>query len=241
MNALPNFWLIIPAAGIGTRMGASLPKQYLTVATQTILEHTADCFLTLPNLLGAVIATSAQDSYWPTLALAQHPKVINCLGGKERADTVLLALKTLQSHGALADDWVLVHDAARPNLAQNDLFKLLYEVSQSNAAGGILAYRAKDTLKLQQPNTQRLASIAKTIDRSVIWHALTPQMFRLNTLLECLEYALQKGLNITDESSAIEAAGLSVRLVEGRSDNYKITYPEDLVIFQQQLATTAES
>ena len=235
MTALPNFWLIIPAAGVGTRMGASLPKQYLTVASQTILEHTANCFLTLPNLLGAVIATSAQDSYWPTLALAQHPKVIHSLGGKERADTVFLALKTLQHHGALADDWVLVHDAARPNLAADDLHTLLREVSQSNAAGGILAYRAKDTLKRQQINSDTVASIEQTLDRSIIWHALTPQMFRLGTLLDCLERALQQGLTITDESSAIEAAGLSVRLIEGRSDNYKITYPEDLAIFQQHL------
>lgn len=237
MTALPHFWLIIPAAGVGTRMGASRPKQYLTVASQTILEHTADCFLALPNLLGAVIATSAEDSYWPTLTLAQHPKVIHSLGGKERADTVCLALKTLQNHGALADDWVLVHDAARPNLAADDLHTLLREVGQSNAAGGILAYRAKDTLKRQQINSDTVASIEQTLDRSVIWHALTPQMFRLGTLLDCLERALQQSLTITDESSAIEAAGLSVRLIEGRSDNYKITYPEDLAIFQQQFNT----
>lgn len=229
MNSeLPSFWLVVPAAGIGSRMRADRPKQYLQLDGRSLLEHTLDIFLAHPRLLGCMVAVASDDPWWPTLACAADPRVSSCHGGGERADSVLAALKALQARGADLADWVLVHDAARPNLARDDLDRLLAELA-NDPVGGLLAVPARDTLKRIGADGR----VQETIDRSTVWHAYTPQMFRLGPLLESLGAALGAGEAITDEASAMEWAGLAPRLVEGRADNIKVTRPEDLATLQQ--------
>lgn len=223
-SVMPAFWCVIPAAGVGSRMQADRPKQYLPLGEKTILEHTLDCFLEHPNLLGLVVSLSATDPYWPQLAASRDPRICRALGGAERAHSVLNALLALQHSGANAEDWVLVHDAARPNLTQADLDRLLYSLAE-DPVGGLLAVPARDTLK----RIDATGRVAETLDRSLIWQAYTPQMFRLGTLRQALEQALEAGYLVTDEASAMEWAGFAPRLIEGRADNLKVTRPEDLL------------
>ena len=226
----PAFWLVIPAAGIGSRMQAERPKQYLTVSGKTILEHTLACFIEHPKLLGVILAIADNDPWWPQLPVAHNALIHTVAGGAERADSVLNALQALQGRGAQAEDWVLVHDAARPLLPAEDLERLLTTL-QGDPLGGLLAAPARDTLKQMDANGR----VVQTIDRSVIWHALTPQMFHLGQLQQALADALIAGVAITDESSAMEWAGYAPQLVEGRATNIKITRPEDLQTLQSAL------
>jgi 2-C-methyl-D-erythritol 4-phosphate cytidylyltransferase len=225
---LPAFWVVIPAAGIGSRMRADRPKQYLQLAGRTILEHSLNCFLDHPQLKGLVLSLAADDPFWPTLACANDPRICRAAGGAERADSVLAGLLQLLELGAEADDWVLVHDAARPNLARSDLDGLLGELA-NDPVGGLLAVPARDTLKRAGADGR----VAETVDRSLIWQAYTPQMFRFAALHRALADALVAGVAITDEASALEWAGQAPKLVEGRADNLKITRPEDLEWLRQ--------
>ncbi|WP_407311885.1 2-C-methyl-D-erythritol 4-phosphate cytidylyltransferase [Pseudomonas sp. nanlin1] len=230
--SLPNFWAVIPAAGVGARMAADRPKQYLSLAKRTILEHSLDCFLGHPQLLGLVVSLAADDPFWPTLASAHDPRIQRAVGGRERADSVLNALLHLHAQGASDDDWVLVHDAARPNLARQDLDRLLFSLAD-DPVGGLLAVPARDTLKRADASGR----VSETVDRHQIWQAYTPQMFRLGTLHRALADSLVAGVGITDEASAIEWTGLAPRLVEGRADNIKVTRPEDLEWLRQRWPT----
>ncbi len=223
MNSLPHFWAVIPAAGVGARMRANRPKQYLPLGGRTLLEHTLACFLDHPGLRGLVLALGRDDPYWPTLACADDPRIQRADGGAERADSVLNALVKLEALGAEVDDWVLVHDAARPNLARSDLDRLLGELAD-DPVGGLLAVPSRDTVKLAGVDGR----VARTLDRQLIWLAFTPQMFRLGALRQALEQGLASGAAITDEASAMELAGAAPRLIEGRADNLKVTRPEDL-------------
>jgi len=225
----PQFWIVIPAAGVGSRMRADRPKQYLSLAGQSVIEHTLSCFLDHPGLLGLVVSLAADDPYWSNLDCAKDPRIQRADGGAERADSVLAGLHRLSELGARDDDWVLVHDAARPNLSRQDLDKLLAELGD-DPVGGLLAVPARDTLKRAGTDGR----VVETIDRSVIWQAFTPQMFRLGALRDALANALEAGAAVTDEAFALEWAGFSPRLVEGRSDNLKITRPEDLQWLQQR-------
>ncbi|MGE8362484.1 2-C-methyl-D-erythritol 4-phosphate cytidylyltransferase [Pseudomonas sp.] len=220
---LPPFWALIPAAGVGSRMRADRPKQYLELGGKCILEHTLGCFLDHPQLRGLVVSLAVDDPFWPTLACANDPRVLRADGGRERADSVLNGLLRLTEAGADEQDWVLVHDAARPNLAQSDLDLLLAELVD-DPVGGLLAVPARDTLKRAGADGR----VRETVDRSVIWQAYTPQMFRLGMLHRALAEALVSDVSITDEASAIEWSGQSPRLIEGRADNLKVTRPEDL-------------
>lgn len=220
-----KFWLIIPAAGIGSRMQADRPKQYLQVAGKSILEHTLGAFLGHPQLQRIVLPLSAHDHWWPASALAGHPAIVTVTGGSERADSVLAGLRLLPSLGAAADDWVLVHDAARPLLRQDDL-QLLLESLRDDPVGGLLACRARDTLKLADGQGR----VKSTLPREQIWHALTPQMFRAGMLTDALTGALAQGVVVTDEASAMEWQGHAPRLVAGHSDNIKVTRPEDMQV-----------
>ena len=221
--ALPHFWALIPAAGIGSRMAADRPKQYLQLAGKSILEHSLDCFLDHPRLRGLVVSLAAGDPYWPQLPCASDRRISCAAGGRERADSVLNGLRRLRELGAGAQDWVLVHDAARPNLQRTDLDRLLTELGD-DPVGGLLAVPVRDTLKRIGADGR----VQETVDRSVIWQAYTPQMFRLQALHDALGDALAAGAAITDEASALEWAGQAPRLIEGRADNLKITRPEDL-------------
>ncbi|MEE1947720.1 2-C-methyl-D-erythritol 4-phosphate cytidylyltransferase [Pseudomonas alcaligenes] len=230
-HELPSFWVVIPAAGIGSRMRADRPKQYLQLAGRTILEHTLDCFLDHPCLKGLVLSLAADDPFWPALPCATDPRIQRVEGGAERADSVLAGLLRLVELGAQEGDWVLVHDAARPNLARSDLDRLLAELAD-DPVGGLLAVPARDTLKRIGADGR----VAETVDRSLIWQAYTPQMFRFAALHRALADALVAGVAVTDEASALEWAGQAPKLVEGRADNLKITRPEDLEWLRQRWA-----
>jgi len=217
-----NIWAIVPAAGVGKRMQADRPKQYLPLAGETVLEQTLKRLLQAHIFSAVAVAISKEDPYWPKLEIFNHEKIITAKGGKERADSVLSALKSLQDKAA-DTDWVLVHDAARPCLTCTDIH-LLIDTLRDDDVGGILALSSHDTLKQVDGK-----NITKTIDRSVVWKALTPQMFRYGMLKKALETA-EGNPNITDEASALEIQGLEPKIVEGRADNIKITRPEDLAL-----------
>ncbi|WP_339843055.1 2-C-methyl-D-erythritol 4-phosphate cytidylyltransferase [uncultured Halopseudomonas sp.] len=223
MNTPVSFWVVIPAAGIGSRMQADRPKQYLPLGDRLLIEHTLDCFLDRPGLKGLIVCLSAADRWWDDLDCATDTRIQRVLGGRDRADSVLAGLKALLRQGAGSSDWVLVHDAARPNLAATDLHKLLNTLAD-DPVGGLLAVPVRDTLKCVGADGR----VASTPDRSLYWQAYTPQMFRLGALHDALTQALANGAVITDEASAMEYSGQAPRLVEGRSDNIKVTRPEDL-------------
>lgn len=221
-------WAIVPAAGIGKRMQSSIPKQYLTLNGQPVLQHTLNVLLQNKHIKGLIIALHPDDAYFSAIQLSSNKPVIQTCGGKERADSVLNALHILsQSEQFNKDtDWVMVHDAVRACLRNEDIDKLVTEVG-TDSNGGLLALPVRDTMKRQKAATVR-PCVDTTIDRDYLWHALTPQYFPANNLYRALEKAKQEDLQVTDESSAMELAGFSPVLVEGHADNIKITRPEDL-------------
>ncbi|APG19600.1 2-C-methyl-D-erythritol 4-phosphate cytidylyltransferase [Kosakonia radicincitans] len=220
MSALiPDVCAVVPAAGFGRRMQTECPKQYLSIGQKTILEHAVDALLAHPRVSRVIIAVSPGDERFARLPLAQHPQITVVNGGAERADSVLAGLK------AAGDaQWVLVHDAARPCLHQDDLNRLL-QLSETSRVGGILAAPVRDTMKRAEPGK---TAIAHTVERNDLWHALTPQFFPLQLLHDCLTRALNESATITDEASALEYCGFHPELVAGRADNIKVTRPEDL-------------
>ncbi len=222
---LKPLYAIVPAAGIGSRMKADLPKQYLKLHNKTILEHTVDKLLEHPCIDKVIIAVSDDDAYFKQLSLASNNNVIRVIGGLERADSVLSGLDYLLHTVKKPDAWVLVHDAARPCIDLADIDKLIKQVMVTED-GGILAAPVRDTMK----RGNRSASINETVDRENLWHALTPQMFKVQPLHDALSGAMKAGINITDEASAMEWAGCKPKLVVGRMDNFKITQPEDLAL-----------
>ena len=225
MNHSINFWAVVPAAGVGKRMNADRPKQYLELAGKTVIEHTLLRLLSAEVFTAVVVAISEEDPYWPDLDVSVHKKIITAAGGKERADSVLSALKAIRTV-ASDDDWVLVHDAARPCITKIDIHHLIDSL-KTDEIGGILALSSYDTLKSVQGDN----IIVGTLDRSHIWRALTPQMFRYGLLKNALE-AAEGNAAITDEASALELQGMQPKIVEGRPDNIKITRPEDLALAQ---------
>ncbi len=224
-----SYWAVIPAAGMGNRMGADRPKQYLSLGEKTVIEHTLERFASQPAISGIVVALDRFDHYWASLHIVCDKPLKTVLGGAERCHSVLNSLEYLFS---LVDsiDWVLVHDAARPCLTSADLNKLI-ETLADDEVGGILGLPARDTIK----RSGRDQRIEETVDRSALWHALTPQMFRIGVLTEALRRSIQDNYLVTDEASAVEHIGLRPRLVEGRADNIKITRPEDLALAQYYL------
>jgi 2-C-methyl-D-erythritol 4-phosphate cytidylyltransferase len=223
-NAGPRFWAVVPAAGVGRRMGAELPKQYLRLGGRTVLEHTLAALDAIDALAGIVVAVATDDSIWSTLSSKLAHPLFTAPGGAERAESVANALDVLRERAA-DDDWVLVHDAARPCVRREDLLRLIVEL-HDDPVGGLLAVPVRDTMK-QADDGQRCAA---SVDRSRLWHALTPQMFRLGVLRKALRDAHAAGVAVTDDASAMERTGLRPRLVEGHADNLKITRPEDLAL-----------
>lgn len=224
---------IVPAAGVGSRMKADRPKQYLTLLGKTVLEHTLEQLLAHPNIAQVVVALSLDDPYFCDLPLANHPRVIRVNGGKERADSVLSALEYVCQHQL--GEWVLVHDAARPCVTHADISQLI-ATAMAHPVGAILAAPVRDTMK----RGDGLQQIEHTVDRSALWHALTPQMFRAEPLRAVLNTALQQQAVITDEASAFEWCGKKPALVTGRADNLKITQPEDLALAEFYLCRNKE-
>ncbi|PJG59610.1 2-C-methyl-D-erythritol 4-phosphate cytidylyltransferase [Aeromonas cavernicola] len=215
---LQGLTAIVPAAGIGSRMGAECPKQYLQLAGKTILEHTLARLLSHPAIDHVVVALAPNDQWFDTLAIAVDPRILRVDGGAERAFSVLNALDVVQG------EWVLVHDAARPCLTHRDLDALI--AAAIPCGGAILGSRVRDTMK----RTDGAGNIVATVERAQLWHALTPQMFPTTPLKQALEQGLAQGATLTDEASAMERAGFAVQMVEGRADNIKVTRPEDLAL-----------
>jgi 2-C-methyl-D-erythritol 4-phosphate cytidylyltransferase len=203
-------------------MDSGLPKQYLEIAGVTILEHSVRALLASERVHGVVVALHPDDSRASELAVFGDKRVQRVSGGEQRSDSVLAALGMLLVQGEL-DDWVLVHDAARPCLQLAELRRLIDRVC-ATGTGGILAEPMIDTVK-QSGDDDR---VLRTLDRRRLWRAQTPQMFRLGPLYAALEGARKQGLSITDESSAMELAGHPVQLIMGSPGNLKVTLPADL-------------
>jgi len=219
-----RYWAVIPAAGVGRRMQSDIPKQYLPLAGKTVLEHTILHFVNHPDISGIVIALSPEDVYWPALSVPSGKPLLVTDGGSERCHSVLNALHAL-SGLASDDDWALVHDAARPCLSRDDIDALLYAASL-HVTGGLLGIPVRDTIKRATGNNE----IESTVDRTGLWHAMTPQMFRIGELREAIQSALAAEQIVTDEASAMELSGKRPLMVEGNAYNLKITRPEDLVL-----------
>lgn len=217
-------YAVVPAAGVGKRMGANIPKQYLPLHGKAVLSHTLSALLAHPRISRVVVALGAEDGYFDELAEARDPRVIRVEGGAERADSVLAALNAIDD----ADAWALVHDAARPCLTQADIDALLAHPGEQ---GAILAMPVRDTMK----RADGQGRIDHTVERARLWHALTPQLFPVGALRDALANGLERGLAITDEASAMEAIGWRPALVAGRPDNIKITHPEDLDLAARSL------
>ena len=219
-----QFVVIVPAAGVGKRMLASCPKQYLEINNQSILTHTTNRLLSHANIAKVIIVLSDDDAYFGQTELADNANIIRVSGGEERVDSVLNGLQVIDIEKY---PWVLVHDAARPCVTHDDIDKIIDQCIANNC-GGLLAAQVVDTIK--ENSQEHLNAVGSTIDRANLWHAFTPQMYKTVELKQAIEQALVKGLQITDESSAIEFAGLPSLLVLGRRDNIKITRPEDIAL-----------
>jgi 2-C-methyl-D-erythritol 4-phosphate cytidylyltransferase len=234
VNQASRLWAVVPAAGVGRRMGGEVPKQYLMLGEKPVIVHTLERLLSYPRISGVVVALSPEDEYWASTGFENEPRIHRAQGGRERCHSVLNGLEVLATLAA-PSDWVLVHDAARPCLRDEDLDRLITEL-ETDPVGGILAVPVHDTVKQSDEDGR----ISTTVPRESLWRAYTPQMFRFSLLKQAIERALAQGIVVTDEASAVEAWGESPRLVEGHADNIKITRPEDLELaaffLQQQRA-----
>ena len=225
-----QYWAVIPAAGIGSRMQADIPKQYLRIKGRFILEHTLEVFCSHPMIAGVVVVLAANDDNWRSLPGIGHAKVMTAPGGAERFNSVLNGLRYLHQH-ADNDDWVLVHDAVRPCLTHADIDHLV-ERLREHPVGGLLALPVRDTMK----RANATGEVVETVSRSGLWHALTPQMFKLAMLERAIERAISESTLITDEAQAMELCGYRPQLVQGRAENIKITQRGDLPLAELFLA-----
>ena len=226
MNTAINkqkFFAIIPAAGVGSRMQSQQPKQYLNLHGKTVLEHTVEKLLSEKKFQRIVIPVSAKDKAWQSLTLLNNKRIDIIEGGSSRCQSVLNSLNFLSAYCSDID-WVLVHDVARPCVSLSDVNLLMNQLC-NDEVGGLLAVPVSDTIKKVNSNLDVIA----TIDRSSLWQAQTPQMFRYLLLLNALKKANEKG-TVTDEASAVELAGKIPKIVEGSRVNIKITRPEDLLL-----------
>jgi 2-C-methyl-D-erythritol 4-phosphate cytidylyltransferase len=217
----PRLWGLIPCAGNGSRSGAVGPKQYQSVAGKPMVMHTLAAFTAVERLAGTLVVVSAGDDFFDALPVQVEP-----CGGATRAQSVANGLDALLQQGALASDWVLVHDAARCLITPQQINTLI-DACLRDAVGGLLALPLPDTLKAGKDGR-----VAATLDRGDKWLAQTPQMFRIGGLKDAL---LVAGDAVTDESSAMEFAGLRPLLVEGSAQNFKVTYRQDFALAQSVL------
>jgi len=227
---------VVPAAGTGARMGSVVPKQYLQLGDRVVLDHCLGALLACPWLSGIVVAVAADDPYWPATHVRYRARGVHAVtGGEERCHSVLRALDHL---AGMADDRdrVLVHDAARPCVRVADIERLITQVGDDEN-GGLLAIPVTDTLKRSAAGDR----VGATVDRTCLWRALTPQLFRIDLLRAALEATLCSGLAVTDDAAAMEHAGYAPLLVHGASDNIKITVADDLALAQFYLQARRES
>jgi 2-C-methyl-D-erythritol 4-phosphate cytidylyltransferase len=231
-----SYFALIPAAGSGSRMGAAIPKQYLPLLGQTILQHTVAAFVNSPLITKTFLVVSSEDqhieSLFPAMStISARLEILRC-GGATRAASVANGLQAISSQVA-SDDWVMVHDAARPGLHAELIAKLIREIGD-DAVGGLLALPVVDTVKRATINSAQQAQVAQTLDRSALWLAQTPQMFRFGLLRDALQ-AFGNHLDVTDEASAIEMLGHAPRLVVGHPCNLKVTVAADVAIAEMYL------
>lgn len=224
MMSAPRFWAVVPAAGIGRRMGGDTPKQYLPLLDATVIEYSLRPLLEHSAIQQVVVVLAENDSYFHSLALAKHPKIQCVTGGAERADSVLAGLEVLLGLGA-DEDIVLVHDAARPCLTLGDI-DLLIEAIASSKDGVILAQPVVETVKYSDAE----GAVEQTLDRNCVYLAQTPQCFALRALYEGYGRARDEAWVATDEASIFEKMGRHPRLVKGARRNIKITHPDDLAL-----------
>ena len=218
-----NYYLIMPASGKGSRMNMPLPKQYLMLDNgSTVLDQSLATLLSIRQISGCVIAISEDDEHFSMSTFSSHDKILTTtIGGDERFHSVLNALNELVKF-ARKDDWVLVHDAVRPCIKKKDVERLI-KVVDNNPVGGILATSIVDTLKMTKDE-----HIVSTVNRNNLFHAQTPQMFRIGILKRALEEALLDKVHITDEAEAIERLGYSIKIIPNSKSNIKITHTDDL-------------
>lgn len=217
-SATPRCWALIPCAGTGSRAGAAGPKQYQVLVEKPMVMHTLAAFAEVARIDQTLVVVSPEDQFFQSPQAANASFLVAACGGSTRASSVFNGLNALLNEGAVAHDWVLVHDAARCLITPEQINQLL-DACLADEVGGLLALPLPDTLKVAQAGR-----VAATLPRAEKWLAQTPQMFRIGSLLEALELA---GDSVTDESSAIEAMGLVPKLVPGSAQNFKVTYPED--------------
>lgn len=229
MTQAPRYFALIPAAGVGARMGATSPKQYLKIGGKPMLRHTLDAFLSSELIAHTFVVVSPDDPYIDTVAPNHGVTILRC-GGASRMESVRNGLTVLASTLS-GSDWVLVHDAARPGLTAALIEKLITGTGD-HPAGGLLALPVVDTVKRGIDG-----EACGTVPRSGLWLAQTPQMFRFQLLREALVAANDPNA-ITDDASAVEALGLSPKLVEGHPRNLKVTLPDDIRIAEMYLAVS---
>jgi len=218
-----RIWCVIPAAGTGQRMGADRPKQYLELAGRMVIEHTLEKFVSHSRITGVVVALAPEDSWWDKVNLSGGCELWRCDGGEKRFESVLNGLNALRDGGAGEREWVQVHDAARPCVRRKDIDRLI-TAATAHPVGAVLGIPVRDTMKRADAS----ANVRKTVSRAGLWHAFTPQMFRLGPLAAALKHALEEGAEVTDEAQAMERTGAFPVMVEGHADNVKITTPSDL-------------
>ena len=224
----PGFWCVVPAAGRGNRFGSDQPKQYSMVAGKPLIQWTLERLAAHPRIAGIVVVLAETDTHWADLELQLGKPLLRAMGGGERADSVVAGLKSLPAN-LTTEDFVLVHDAARPCVLAADIDKLLeYGLT---AGGALLAAPLRDTLKRAADD----GCVLQTEPRDHRWRAMTPQFFRLGELLSALEAARQQGQSISDEAMAMELAGFRPLLVEGSESNIKVTTPADLALAEYLL------
>jgi len=228
-----RYWAVVPAAGAGRRRHAATPKQYLPLAGCALIAHTIERIAGVPAIAAVVVVTAPGDGWWPEVRAGLGIEILEAEGGAERCDSVLNGLAALRECAA-ADDWVLVHDAARPCVRRDDIERLMVQAG-GKGCGGLLAAPLSDTIKRDDEDH----CVAATIDRSGLWRALTPQMFRLQALESALRRARARGVAVTDEAQAMELAGAAPRLVRGHPDNIKVTTPDDLRLAELYLRMQA--
>ncbi len=228
-----SLWCVVPAAGKGLRVGGDLPKQFLPLNGRTVIQCTLDRLSLLPTE-AVIVAIAPTDVLARTLAYRDASLLRFVDGGAERADSVLAGLEAIANQAA-EDDWVLVHDVARPCVRIEDIELLLSTIAH-HPVGGLLANRVRDTMKRGVGD-----EVAETVPRDDLWHALTPQVFRYGVLRDALQAARDEGVAVTDEAQAIERRGEKPLLVEAARDNIKITWPEDLQLAEAFLKLQDEA
>ncbi|WP_067518363.1 2-C-methyl-D-erythritol 4-phosphate cytidylyltransferase [Endozoicomonas ascidiicola] len=224
-----RYWAVVPAAGVGRRMNADMPKQYLDIHGKPIMVHTLERLLGFsidkkPLLEKIVVVVDRDDEYYHRLDVSRDPRILLAEGGSERYHSVLKGLEVLVDLAA-PNDWVLVHDVARPCIRRSDLGLLVGQL-KDHPIGGLLGVPVTDTIKAANAD----GVVNKTVDRQGLWHAMTPQMFRFSMLRDALKKALDDNMPVTDEASAIEYSGSQPVMVEGHGDNIKITRGTDLAL-----------